>query len=267
MTLSRKTRESLARVMIAAIIATALMLLMANAMLIGHSVYKIVLLGDIADLEQRWIAKYTPMRSLMVGVWGIACGLSAGVAALVAHRAFPASHNSADFCRAERTENRIPQGEQTSANTDAAGSPVTIKRDMLNVAQLSYPGWHKLDEKGRGSQATTALATPDDTLTARYPAPSNPRADKKCLLGLLTFALDSAPDAAPGIEVVNQDAVLTTQSIVAQYLGCSKTSVHDQLKRLQHWGLLRFKRDGRRTRISEIHKLGNVARYGPIRLL
>jgi hypothetical protein len=116
MTLSRKTRESLARVMIAAIIATALMLLMANAMLIGHSVYKIVLLGDIADLEQRWIAKYTPMRSLMVGVWGIACGLSAGVAALVAHRAFPASHNSADFCRAERTENRIPQGEQTSAH-------------------------------------------------------------------------------------------------------------------------------------------------------
>jgi hypothetical protein len=262
MTLSRKTHASLARVMTAAIIATALMLLVANAMLIGHSVYKIVLLGDIADLEQRWIARYTPMRSLMVGVWGIACGLSAGIAAWVAHRAFPPP------LRAEQDRKPNSSSWETSSNVGAAESPVTIDKGMLNVAQLSHPGWHKLEEKGRGSQPTPALAIPHDTLTECDPlAPSNPRADEKSLRGLLTFALNSPPDAAPGIEGVNQNTVLTTQSTLAQYLGCSKTSVHDQLKQLQHWGLLKFKGDGRRTRISEIHKLGDFARYGPIRLL
>jgi len=85
----------------------------------------------------------------------------------------------------------------------------------------------------------------------------------KNLRCLLTMALISSREAYPGIEVLNDHTVLTTLATLARYLGRGKTTVHDQLVRLQRWELLKFERQGRRTRISQIRKVGEIAKCGP----
>jgi hypothetical protein len=59
-------------------------LLLANAMLIGHGGWKLFLLSNIVDPEQRRMAIYAPLRELVVGIWGMACGLIVGIASLQA---------------------------------------------------------------------------------------------------------------------------------------------------------------------------------------
>jgi hypothetical protein len=66
-----------------AIFAVGLMLLLANALLIGHGGWKIFRLREIADPEWR-IAMYAPLRDLMIGVWGMACSLTGGIGSLLA---------------------------------------------------------------------------------------------------------------------------------------------------------------------------------------
>jgi hypothetical protein len=60
------------------------MLLLANAMLIGRGGWKIFQLREIADPEPWRIAIYEPLRELMIGVWGMACSLTAGIGSLLA---------------------------------------------------------------------------------------------------------------------------------------------------------------------------------------
>ena len=67
-----------------AIIAVASMLLLANAILIVHSGWKLLEVSEIADRERWRVAMYAPLRELMVGVWGMACGLTVGVASFLA---------------------------------------------------------------------------------------------------------------------------------------------------------------------------------------
>ena len=71
----------------------------------------------------------------------------------------------------------------------------------------------------------------------------------------LTALIEGSEVAGRDVHILEDDSIVTTQAVLALHLGCSKSTINDCLRSLQQRGDLKFRRVGRRTRISEIVKV------------